>query len=182
MTTLTPALVAAALGVHAGGLTPVAAIDLGARIAVIATAKGGESHADSGRLVVRYVERAAKGFRRATAPEVSESRASWGAAPAWKLRRDLADAPVLAIEGGGTWQGQTCVWTALVELDVDAPREVLVALTEHSGDTGEGDYQAEMARDGAGLKLVYTGAINGTFRLRRVGGRLVSDPSLPMDC
>ena len=182
MTTLTPALIAAALGAHAGGLTLAAAVDLGPRLAVIATQKGGESHADSGRIVVRYVEKTAAGFRRSAAPEVSESRASWGAAPEWKLRRDLADAPMLVIKGGGAWQGQTCAWTALVELDIDAPREVVVALTEHSGDTGDGDYQAEIARDGMGLKLVYSGAINRTFRLRRVGGRLVSDPSLPMDC
>ena len=182
MTSLTPALIAAALGAHAGGLTPVAAVDLGARLAVIATEKGRESHADSGRVVVRYVDRAATGFRRAAAPEVSESRGSWGAPPTWKLHRDLADAPMLAIEGGGTWQGQTCVWTALVELDADAPREVMVALTLHSSDTGEGDYEATIAREGDGLKLVYSGAINRVFRLRRVGGRLVFDPSLPMAC
>lgn len=182
MATLTPALVAAALGAHAGGLTPVAAVDLGPRIAVIATEKAGESHADSGAVVVRYVERTAIGFRRSAVPEVSERRASWGAAPTWRLRRDLAGAPMLAIEGGGTWQGQTCAWTALVELDADAPREALVALTLHSNDTGEGDYQAAIARDGTGLKLVYTGAINRTFRLRRVGGRLVLGPSLPMEC
>ena len=182
MATLTPALVAAALGVHAGGLTPVAAVDLGTRVAVIATERGGESHADSGRVVVRYVERTATGFRRSAASEVSEGRASWGAAPTWKLRHDLADAPMLAIEGGGTWQGQTCMWTALVELDAEAPREALVALTLHSSDTGAGDYEAQIGRDGSGLRLVYTGAINRTFRLRRVGGRLVSDPSLPTDC
>jgi len=131
---------------------------------------------------VRYVDRTATGFRRSAAPEAGERRASWGAAPAWKLRRDLAAAPMLAIQGGGTWQGQTCVWTALVELDADAPREVLVALTEHSSDTNEGDYQAEIARDGTGLKLVYAGAISRTFRLRRAGGRLVSDADLPMAC
>jgi len=135
-----PALVAAALGAHAGGLTQVATVDVGPRVAVIATARGGESHADSGRVVVRYLDRTRTGLRRSAAPEVSEGRASWGAAPAWKVRSDLADAPVVAITGGGTWQGVTCIWTALVELDINAPREILVALTLHSSESGAGDY------------------------------------------
>jgi len=174
--------VAPALVAHAGGLTRAGAVDLGSRVAVISTAKGGDSHADSGRVVVRYFDRTATGLRRAAAPEVSEGRASWGAAPAWKLRRDLADTPVLQIAGGGTWQGVTCVWTALVELDADAPREIIVALALHSSASGDGDYQARIAREGSGLKLVYTGAISRTFHLRWAGGRLVLGEAPPMEC
>jgi hypothetical protein len=181
MTPLTPALIAAALGAHPSDLEPVAAIDVGQRVAVIATAKGGPAHADSGRLVIRYVDYD-PAYHRTDVPEVSEGRSSWGAPPTWTLRKDLAVAPMLEIKGGGTWQGTTCQWTALVELAPDAPREVAVALTEHSSDSGAGDYQATIAPDGKGLKFAYTGAINRTFRLRRVAGLLVSDPSLPMAC
>ena len=182
MAPLTPALIAAALGAHGSpDQQAVGAVEVGHRVAVIITAKGGEAHGDSGRVIVRYVDYD-PATHRSDVPEVSEGRASWGAAPTWTLRKDLGDAQMLEVKGGGTRQGTTCQWTALVELATDAPREVLVALTDHSSDGGKGDYQATIARDGKGLKLVYTGSIKRTFRLRRVGGRIVSDPSLPMAC
>jgi hypothetical protein len=181
ITQVSPALVAAALGAHSGDLQVVAAVDLGPRVAVIAAGKGGEAHGDSGRLVIRYVDYD-PAYHRSNAPEVSVGRSSWGAAPRWTLRRDLGETPVLDVEGGGTWQGQTCVWTTLVELDPDAPHEVLTAVTDHSADGGEGDYRATILRDGSGIKLVYSGAIKQTYRLRRAAGQLVAAPGAPIEC
>lgn len=81
----------------------------------------GASHADSGELGVWYFSTSG-GTYHVTGkwPDLLAS-GSFGAAPGWTVRNDLGPSPMLLVNGGGTWFGETCEWTGLVELAKNRP-------------------------------------------------------------
>jgi hypothetical protein len=81
----------------------------------------GASHADSGELGVWYFSKSGGGYKVAGKwPDLLAS-GSFGDAPEWRVRHDFGSSPVLLVTGGGTWLGETCEWTGMVELAKSRP-------------------------------------------------------------
>jgi hypothetical protein len=99
---------------------------------------------------------------------------SWEASHAFGL-------PMLSVYGSGTWQGYTCIWTTLVELASDKPRE-LVTVPVHYDDEGafEGQHKTteidgKIANivPGRSFDVVYSGSKTFTERYLRRGTKYV---------
>ena len=166
--------------VHAVALLPV-----DDRYAVIGVGEGDGSHASAGTLAVQYVDRTAAGFEK-TGPLVSEQTGSMGAIGEWNVRHDLGDRPIIALDGGGTWQGCTSGGVTLIELDKDGPRTLSTFIPTSLEDDSTSDhgpsYAGKIERAGSGLAVSYSGSVNATIALRRIGSKLVPDQALPDGC
>lgn len=132
----------------------------------------GGSHAAAGRLHVRYLSD--EGDVRADFPE-AVLMGSWGAMGDWSIRDDLGEFPVIQSEGGGTWQGYSCSWTAFTELAPDGPHEVLRYLDYFSNEGAGRDpleeFEGELEGPGPDGDLVvrYTGTTEVAVTYRRNG-------------
>lgn len=98
---------------------------VGGRAVLISGGQGDDCHGCAGTLAVHYLQPRGDGFEVVGAWPQAASGGTFGAPPAWTLRTDLADNPVLETGSGGTFQGYTCRTAQLVELAPDAP--VLIA-------------------------------------------------------
>ena len=171
---------------RASGLEPVGLVAVGDHLAVIATFTDPEpSHASNGGLSVQYVDRVGDGFRRVGSVAKVET-GSFGAIAGWTMRRDLADDPIITVEGGGTWQGCTIAGVNLIRLEPDRPSVVSDFIPIHYQDeSGMGDgggWDATLTRAGDGIRVRYAGSLDTTIVYRREGDRFVTDKEPPAGC
>lgn len=88
---------------------------------------GPDCHACSGWLAVHYLRQTPEGFALVKGWNDAIPGTSFGGAPQWTLRTDLASVPVIESEHGGTWQGYSCSVARLTGLDPNGPTR----LAEH---------------------------------------------------
>jgi len=94
------------------------------------------AHAEGGRLQVTYFDK--NGEHSADYPK-AVVMGSWGRMDQWSVEQGYSDFPVIVAEGGGSWQGYTCVWTSLTELQPTGPVELLRLQTYYSNSGTERD-------------------------------------------
>lgn len=171
---------------RAGGLEPGGLVPVGDHLAVVATFTDPEpSHASNGGLSVQYVDRIGDGFRRVGNAATVET-GSFGAIAGWTTRRDLADDPIIAVEGGGTWQGCTLAGINLIRLRTDRPTIVSDFIPTHyqydSGVGEDGGWDAALTRTGDTIRVQYVGSLDTTIIYRWKGTRFVPDKESPAGC
>lgn len=157
-----------------GTLVPLS----GDRFALVSEGQGGEGHVSAGALAIHYLTRTPSGFTRTSSwPNIVEG-GTFGAPPEWTIRTDLTPAPALVTEAGGTWQGYSCSWSALVELTPERPilrTSAIPVAYDDSGAKGEGGEEMEggLVSDmkGQSFSVRYTGDRSATVRYALRGQR-----------
>lgn len=82
------------------------------------------AHVSAGKIAVHYLKPVGDRFEVARAFPAAIVTGSFGQVARWTLDPRFSNWPVVAAEGGGTWQGYTCAFLALTELRPDGPAEV----------------------------------------------------------
>jgi hypothetical protein len=82
------------------------------------------AHASAGKVAIHYLRPAGDRFEVARAFPAAVATGSNGQVASWSLNPRFSNWPVIAAEGGGTWQGYTCSWLTLTELRPDGPARV----------------------------------------------------------
>jgi hypothetical protein len=123
-------------------------------------------HVSGGRIAVAYLR--AEGDHFAVARSFPEAvvAGSFGHVGKWSVSPRFSDWPVIAAEGGGTWQGYTCSVLTLTELRPAGPAEIVsVPLTYDDGGAKEDDGEATHVEGkliniikGESFDVVYSGS------------------------
>lgn len=150
----------------------------GDRFALVSEGQGGDGHVSGGALAIHYLTRTPSGFSRTGAwPNIVDG-GTFGAPPEWTIRTDLTPAPALVTEAGGTWQGYSCSWSALVELTPERPilrTSAIPVAYDDSGAKGEGGEEMEggLVPDvkGQSFSVRYTGDRSAAVRYALRGQR-----------
>ena len=79
------------------------------------------AHVSAGKIAIHYLKPAADRFQVVRAFPAAVSTGSSGQVARWSVSTRFSDFPVVAAEGGGTWQGYTCSWLTLTELRPNGP-------------------------------------------------------------
>ena len=82
------------------------------------------AHVSPGKIAIHYLRPAGDRFEVARAFPAAVSTGSNGEVARWSVNPRFSNWPVIAAEGGGTWQGYTCSWLTLTELRPDGPAKV----------------------------------------------------------
>lgn len=140
----------------------------------------GGAHAAGGVIAVHYLRPQGAGFSvRRAFPRAAEN-GSHGAMSAWSITRRFTDLPAVYTEGGGTWQGYTCIVATLTELRPDGPAE-LASIPIHYDNEGVGgpgpgrhlEGRIANIRKGRSFDVVFTGSARLTEHYVWRGGRFV---------
>ncbi len=68
------------------------------------------AHVSAGKIAIHYLRPAGDRFEVARAFPAAVATGSNGQVASWSLNSRFSNWPVIAAEGGGTWQGYTCSW------------------------------------------------------------------------
>jgi len=82
------------------------------------------AHASAGRIAVHYLKPAGDRFEVVRAFPAAVATGSNGQVARWSLNPRFSNWPVVAAQGGGTWQGYTCSRLTLTELRPDGPTRI----------------------------------------------------------
>lgn len=82
------------------------------------------AHASAGRIAVHYLKPAGDRFEMVRAFPAAVATGSFGQVARWSLNPRFSNWPVVAAQGGGTWQGYTCSWLTLTELRPEGPTKL----------------------------------------------------------
>lgn len=82
------------------------------------------AHASAGRIAIHYLRPAGDRFEVVRAFPGAVTTGSNGEVARWALNPRFSNWPVIAAEGGGTWQGYTCSSLTLTELRPEGPVKV----------------------------------------------------------
>ena len=85
----------------------------------------GASHASAGKIAVHYLKEAGERFELVRAFPAAVVTGSSGEVARWSVTPRFSSWPVIAAEGGGTWQGCTSAWLTLTELRPTGPVELV---------------------------------------------------------
>jgi hypothetical protein len=135
------------------------------------------AHVSAGKVAAVYLKRTAKGFAVTKRFLPAMETGSHGHIAKWRVSRAFGPLPVVSVEGGGTWQGYTCMVTTLLELAPDKPRELVTVplYYDNSGAMEQGKrattINGRIARivPGKSFDVVYSGARTFTERYVRRG-------------
>ena len=139
------------------------------------------AHASSGKIAAVYLKRSPRGFAVLKSFVPATESGSFGILEGWAVSRAYGPLPVVAVSGGGTWQGYTCGVTTLLELAPDKPKElVTVALYyDDAGTVTKGKrattITGRIARivPGKSFDVIYSGSRHFTERYVRNGDTYV---------
>lgn len=137
------------------------------------------SHGDQGRIAVHYLSAQDGGFRVVRAFPVATEAGSHGAMSDWSISRRFTALPVVYTEGGGTFQGYTCIAAGLMELRPDGPVEIaLIPIHYDNGGAATGaprtlDGRIANVRRGSSFDVVFSGTERFTEHYLYRGGRFV---------
>lgn len=137
------------------------------------------SHASSGKVAVVYLTKTPRGYAVAKRFVPAMETGSFGRIADWGVSRAFGPYPVVAAEGGGTFQGYTCSILTLLELAPQGPRELasIPMAYDNSGAVGDDtatkiDGTVANIRAG-GFDIVYAGSKSFTEHYERKGDRYV---------
>jgi hypothetical protein len=82
------------------------------------------AHVSAGKIAIHYLRQAGDRFEVARAFPAAVATGSNGQVASWSVNPRFSNWPVIAAQGGGTWQGYTCSWLTLTELRPDGPARV----------------------------------------------------------
>jgi hypothetical protein len=123
------------------------------------------THAAAGRIAIHYLKPSGDRFEVARAFPAAVATGSNGQVARWSLNPRFSEWPVIAAEGGGTWQGVTCAWLSLTEIRPGGPAEIarVPLVYDDSGARPEGDGQAIAGKilniaKGQSFDVVYSGS------------------------
>ena len=158
-------------------LTPERLVWSGDQPILVSGGQGDDCHGCAGTLAVHYLSVAGDGFLLGKAFPGAATGTSFGAPPSWKRREDIASAPVIQTERGGTFQGYTCARAQLVALTPAGPQTLADDLPTGYSDEGavtEGKLQQISGTIEAGTKdrdftIAYSGSMTGRTAYRRDG-------------
>ncbi|WP_414901169.1 hypothetical protein ACMT1E_14620 [Sphingomonas flavalba] len=156
-------------------LTPARLVWSGDRPILVSGGQGDDCHACAGTLVVHYLKVADDSFTVERAFPAAAAGTSFGGAPDWQLRDDIASVPVVEARRGGTFQGFTCSRAQLVALTDGGPVTIADdlpigysdagAVTDGKAEEVEGTIVAG-ARD-HDFAIRYSGGVTGTTRYEK---------------
>lgn len=125
------------------------------------------AHVSSGYLTITYLKPKGDGFMVGQRFPEAVTSGSFGAFSDFSVRRDLTRNPIVAVEGGGVWQGHACGWTSLTELTAKGPVER--ASFEDSYSNGGATPDGEKATDVEGA--IVSAERDRSFTVRFKGTR-----------
>ena len=102
------------------------------------------AHASAGRIAVHYLRPAGDRFEVVRAFPGAVATGSSGQVARWNLNPRFSNWPVVAAQGGGTWQGYTCSSLTLTELRPEGPTKVaeVPLVYDDTGAKGDGEGRA----------------------------------------
>jgi len=138
------------------------------------------SHASAGKVAVVYLTTTPREYAVARRFVPAIETGSFGKIADWGVSRAFGPFPVVAVEGGGTFQGYTCSVLTLLELVPEGPRELasIPMAYDNSGAVGDDhatriDGTVANIRAGGGFDIVYSGSKSFTEHYDRKGDRYV---------
>ncbi|RZI61332.1 MAG: hypothetical protein EOP94_00920 [Zymomonas sp.] len=168
-----------------GAYRPEGILPIGSHLAIIAVKTNEKVHAEPGTLAIQYLNRSGDVFSM-SGTRLEVRTGSSGPIAGWKVRRDLADNPIVVVEGGGTWQGCTSSGVTLIELTPDRPRTIVdfipVIYSNDSGFGTAGFFEGKLSRAGHGIKVSYSASSSKTVTYVRRGDRLIPTSRSPQTC
>jgi hypothetical protein len=133
------------------------------------------AHVNSGKVAFVYLRPSAKGYEVVKKYVPATETGSFGKIGEYSVSKSFGDNPVVSVEGGGTWQGETCSVTTLIELRPDGPKE-LVSIPMIYDNSGVGDGKAlqisgriDNIKPGKSFDVVYFGSRDFTDHYVRSG-------------
>jgi hypothetical protein len=136
------------------------------------------AHGTPGVIAVHYLRPEGAGFAVRRAFPTAVEAGSQGDMADWSISRAFTDLPTIYTEGGGTWQGYTCVVATLTELRPDGPAQI-ASIPTYYDNAGVGGrvrrFEGRIAniRRGASFDVVFTGTARFTEHYIYRGGRFV---------
>ncbi|MFA5968899.1 MAG: hypothetical protein WC816_06610 [Sphingomonas sp.] len=99
------------------------------------------AHAESGYVAVNYLRAQGAGFALVHAYPEAVRSGSFGQLGDMAVSRQFSTLPVIYTQGGGAWQGYTCQWTSLTELQPGGPVELVSFMDSYddAGGVSDGD-------------------------------------------
>ncbi|MEA3066215.1 MAG: hypothetical protein QOJ27_2676 [Sphingomonadales bacterium] len=129
------------------------------------------AHVSAGKIAIHYLRPAADRFEVVRAFPSGIVTGSFGQVAHWSVSPRFSTWPVIAAEGGGTWQGHTCSWLTLTELGPGGPAELAtVPLSYDDAGAKAGEAEA-LSIDGKILNIVK----NQSFDVVYSGSRAFSE-------
>ncbi|MEA3009615.1 MAG: hypothetical protein QOJ91_1307 [Sphingomonadales bacterium] len=129
------------------------------------------AHASAGKLAVHYLRLAGDRFEVVRAFPAAIDTGSNGQIARWSLNPRFSNWPVVAAEGGGTWQGYTCSWLTLTELRPDGPAKVATIPLVYDDSGAKADSGGAQIIEGKILNI----ARNESFDIVYSGSRRFSE-------
>lgn len=137
------------------------------------------SHGDQGRIAVHYLRETPGGFAVRRAFPLAMEAGSHGFLSDWSVSRRFTALPVVYTEGGGTFQGYTCVAAGLLELRPDGPAQIgLIPIYYDDSGAVEGGPRTlrgriSNLRRGRAFDVIFTGTARFTEHYLWRDGRFV---------
>ena len=128
------------------------------------------AHVSAGKIAVHYLKPAGDRFEVVRTFPAAVATGSFGQVARWTLNPRFSNWPVIAAEGGGTWQGYTCSWLTLTELRPEGPSKLADVPLVYD-DTGAKEDGEGRTIDGKILNIVK----NQSFDVVYSGARAFSE-------
>jgi hypothetical protein len=129
------------------------------------------AHASEGKLAIHYLRQAGDRFEVVRAFPAAVATGSNGQVARWSLNPRFSNWPVIAAEGGGTWQGYTCSWLTLTELRPDGPAKIATVPLVYDDSGARADGGEARSIEGKILNI----ARNQSFDIVYSGSRAFSE-------
>lgn len=138
------------------------------------------AHVESGHVGIFYLAPQGRGYRVVKSLPDAIQSGSFGQMSSLSVSNKFATLPMVFAQGGGTWQGYSCSWTSLTELQPGGPVEVANFLDSYSngGAIVDGDSEettgtiVNIVKDKS-FDVRFTGARSFTAHYVRQGGKYV---------
>jgi hypothetical protein len=123
------------------------------------------AHVSAGKVAIHYLKPAGDRFEVARAFPSGVVTGSSGEIARWSVTSRFSDWPVVAAEGGGTWQGYSCSWLTLTELRPGGPAKVAQVPLAYDDTGAKGEAAAKSiegrilnVNKGESFDVVYSGS------------------------
>jgi hypothetical protein len=129
------------------------------------------AHVSAGKIAIHYLRPTADRFEVVRAFPSGVVTGSFGQVAHWSVSPRFSTWPVIAAEGGGTWQGYTCAWLTLTEIGPGGPAELATVPLSYDDAGAKTDEAEAQSIDGKILNVVK----NQSFDVVYSGSRAFSE-------
>ncbi|MEO7177733.1 MAG: SHOCT domain-containing protein [Allosphingosinicella sp.] len=129
------------------------------------------AHVSTGKIAVDYLKPSGDRFELLRAFPKAVETGSSGQMARWSLNSRFSNWPVVAAEGGGTWQGYSCNYLSLVELRPDGPAKLATIPLSYDNQGAVTEERPVMTIEGKILNIVK----NQSFDIVYSGSRRFSE-------